>query len=76
MRRQGHVDVRYQRVYTHMKLQKVTKLRKLAVEVLVHSVKALLQLLLGQLADGIMCGVVVYIRQKDCLRESGLDVLS
>ena len=52
------------------------KLRQFAVQILVHRVKSLLQLLLCQLANGIVGGVVVDIGEEDGLREGRLDVLS
>jgi hypothetical protein len=60
----------------HMKLQQVAKLRQLAVQVLVHGVEALLELRLGELADGVVRRVVVHVREQDGLRERRLDVLS
>jgi len=49
-------------IVTHVKLQEMPKLRQFAVQILVHSVKPLLQLLLGQLADAVMGRVVVDVR--------------
>ena len=54
----------------------MSKLCKLAVEVFIHSVKALLQLLLGLGADRVVGGVVVDIGKEDSLRESRLDMFS
>jgi len=59
-----------------MKLEEVSKLRQLAVQVLVDRVKALLKFLRGQTADGVVGRVMVHVREKDGLRECGLDMLS
>lgn len=52
-----------------MELQEMTKLRKLAIQVLVHGIKSFLQLFFGQLADRIMRRVVIHVRKENCLRE-------
>lgn len=62
--------------YTHMKFKKVSKLRQLAVQVLVNRVKSLLKLLRGQTADRIVGRVMVHVREQNGLRECGFDVLS
>ena len=62
--------------YTHVKLKKVSKLRQLAVQVLIDRVKALLKFLRGQTADRIVGRVMVHVREQDSLRECGLDVFS
>jgi hypothetical protein len=54
----------------------VSKLGKFTVQIFVYGVKTFLELLLGELADGIMCGIVIDIREKNGLRERGLDMLS
>ena len=50
------------------------KLRKLAIEIFIYGIKALLELLLGQLADGVMGGVVIDIWEQNRLRERWADV--
>ena len=50
-----------------MELQKVTKLRQLTIEVLVHGVKALLQLLVGLCAYWVVGGVVIDVGEEDGL---------
>ena len=45
-----------------MELQQMPKLREFAIEIFVYGIKALLQLLLGELTHGVMCWVVVDIR--------------
>ena len=57
-----------------MKLQQVSKLRQLTVEVLIYRVKALLQLLFGLVTYGVVRGVVVDVRKQDGLRECRFDV--
>ena len=52
------------------------KLREFAIEIFVYGIKALLQLLLRQLAHGVVRRVVVDVREEDGLRERGLDVLA
>jgi len=63
-------------IVANVKFKKVSKLRQLAVQVLVDRVEALLKFLRGQATNGIMGRVVVHIREQDCLRECGFDVLS
>lgn len=60
---------------THVKLQEMPKLRQLAVQIFVHRVKSLLQLLLGLRAHWVVRRVVVDVGKEDGLRERGLDVL-
>jgi len=45
-----------------MQFEKVSKLGKFTVQIFVNGVKTFLELLLGELADGIMCGIVIDIR--------------
>ena len=45
-----------------MQLQKVTKLGKFAVKILIYCIKTLLELLLSKLAHGVVGGVVVNVR--------------
>jgi len=52
------------------------KLCQFAIQILVHGVKALLKLLLGQLADTVVGRVVVDIWQEDGLRKGGPYVFS
>jgi hypothetical protein len=52
-----------------MKLEQVAELCQLAVQVFIHGVEPLLQLRLGQLADGVVRRVVVDVREEDGLRE-------
>ena len=59
-----------------MYFKKVSKLCKLAVQIFVNGVEALLELFLSELADGVVCGVVINIRKKNGLREWRFDVLS
>ena len=59
-----------------MKLQKMPKLRQLAVQILIHRVKSLLQFFLRLVANRVVRGVVVDVREKNGLRERGLDVFS
>lgn len=59
-----------------MKLQKMPKLRQLAVQILIHRVKSLLQFFLRLVANRVVRGVVVDVGEKDSLRECGLDVLA
>ena len=49
-----------------MKLKEMAKLGEFAVQILVHGIKAFLQLFFRQLATGVMSGVVIDIRKKDC----------
>jgi hypothetical protein len=51
-----------ERTSTHMQFEKVSKLGKFTVQIFVNGVKTFLELLLCELANGIMCGVVIYIR--------------
>ena len=59
-----------------MELQKMPKLRQLAVQILIHRVKSLLQFFLRLVANRVVRGVVVDVGEKDSLRECGLDVLA
>ena len=59
-----------------MQLQKVPKLGQFAIQVLINCIKALLKLLLGQLANGVMCRVVVNIWKQNCLRKGWFYVFS
>lgn len=59
-----------------MKLQEMPKLCQFAIQILVHGVKALLKLLLGQLADTVVGRVMVDIWQEDGLRKGGPYVFS
>ena len=52
------------------------KLSELTVEVLIHCVKPLLQLLLSLGAYWVVGRVVVNVGEQNRLRERGLDVLS
>jgi hypothetical protein len=61
---------------THMQLEQVAELGQLAIQVLVHGVKALLKLLRRELADGVVRRVVVHVREEDRLREGRLDVFT
>jgi hypothetical protein len=45
-----------------MQLKKVSEFCKFAVQIFVNGVKPFLELLLGELADGVMCGVMIDIR--------------
>jgi hypothetical protein len=54
----------------------VSKLCKLAVQILINGVESLLELFLSELADRVVCGVVINIRKKNGLREWRLDVFS
>lgn len=46
---------------THMEFKKVSELCKLAVQILIDSVEALLKLLLRKFTDWVMCGVVIHV---------------
>jgi hypothetical protein len=59
-----------------MQLEQMAKLRQLTIQILINGVKALLELLLGQLADGVMSGVVIDIWEQHRLREWRTDVFS
>lgn len=59
-----------------MQLQKVPKLCQFAIQVLVYCVKPLLQLLLRQFAHRVVRRVVIYVGEKNGLRERWLDVFS
>ena len=59
-----------------MKLQEMTELRQFAVKVFVYCVKALLQLLLRQLAHWVVRGVVVDVGKQNRLRKRRFDVFS
>jgi hypothetical protein len=50
-----------------VELQQVPVLCKFAVEVFEYSIKPFLQLLLRQLADGVVCRVVIDIGKEDGL---------
>lgn len=54
----------------------MTKLCKLTVQVLIDSIKSLLQFLVCQLAYGVVGRVMVDVWEKNGLRERGLDVLA
>lgn len=54
----------------------MSKLRELAVQILVHGVKPFLQLFLRQFTDGIVCRVVIHVRKENCLRKGRLDVFA
>ena len=58
-----------------MKLEKVSKLRQLAVQVLVNRIETLLKFFWGQTADRIMGRVMVNVRKQNGLQECGFDVL-
>lgn len=58
-----------------MQLQEMTKLRQLAIQILIYRIKTVLQLLWGQLAHWVMSGVVVHVRKKNGLRESWFNML-
>ena len=64
------------RAQTYMKLEEVAEFRKLAIEILVHSVEALLQLALSLLANGIMGRIVIDIGEEYGLRERRSYVLA
>ena len=61
---------------THVKLEKVSKFRQLAVQVLVNGIKTLLKFLGSQTADRIVGRVVIYVREENGLREGWFDVFS
>jgi len=48
-------------VVAHMQLQQVPKLGELTVQIFIHGIETLLELLLCELADGVVRGVVVDI---------------
>jgi hypothetical protein len=54
----------------------VSKLCKLAVQIFVNGVESLLEFFLSELADRVVCGVVINIWKKNGLREWRLDVLA
>ena len=64
-----------ERQRTHMQLQKMPKFCQFAVQILIHGIKALLQLLFCKLANGVVRRIVVDVRQEDRLRERRLDML-
>ena len=45
-----------------MQFEKVTKLGKFTVQIFVNGIKTFLELLFGELADGVVCGIVINIR--------------
>jgi hypothetical protein len=45
-----------------MKFEKVSKLRELTVQIFVYGVETILKVLLSELADRVVCGVVINIR--------------
>ena len=59
-----------------MQLKQMAELRKFAVQVFIHCVKALLEFLLVQLAYWVMGRVVVHIGEQDGLGEGGPDMLA
>ena len=59
-----------------MEFQKVAKLGQLTVEILVHSIKALLQLLVGFGAYRVVGWVMVDVGEEDGLRKGRLNVLA
>ena len=54
----------------------MTELRQFTIKVFIHRIKALLKLLLRELAHGVVGRVVVHIRQEYRLRERRLDVFT
>jgi hypothetical protein len=54
----------------------MSKLCKLTVQIFVNGVESLLELFLGELADWVVCGIMINVRQKNGLGEWGLDMLS
>ncbi len=61
---------------TNMEFEKVSKLRKLAVEILINSVEPVLKLFFGEFADWVVCGIMINVWQKDGLGERRFDMLS
>ena len=59
-----------------MQLKQMAELRKLAVQVFVYGIEALLEFLLVQLAHWVMGRVMVHIGKQDSLGEGGPDVLA
>jgi hypothetical protein len=53
--------------HTHVELEKVSKFRQLAVQVLIDRIKTLLEFLGGQAADRVVSRVVVNVRKQDGL---------
>lgn len=54
---------------THMQFQEVSKLGQFTVQVFVHGIKTFLELLLGKLADRVVCRVMVHVWKKNRLRK-------
>ena len=59
-----------------MELQKMPKLRQLAIQILIDRVKSLLQLLLRLVANRVMRGVMVHVREENSLRKRWFDVFA
>ena len=59
-----------------MELQKMPKLRQFAIEILIDRVKSLLQLLLHLVANRVMRGVMVHVREENSLRKRWFDVFA
>ena len=59
-----------------MELQKMPKLRQFAIEILIDCVKSLLQLLLRLVANRVMRGVMVHVREENSLRKRWFDVFA
>ena len=54
----------------------MSKLRQLAIEIFIDSIKSLLELFLSELANRVVRGIVVDIWKQDSLRKWRLDVLA
>ena len=48
-------------IVTDVEFEQMTRLGQLNVEILIHGIEALLKLLVGQLANGVVGGVVVHV---------------
>ncbi len=54
----------------------MTELCQLAIQIFVYSIKPILKLFLRELADRIMCRVMIYVWQENGLGKRGLYMLS
>lgn len=59
-----------------MQFQEMAKFGQLAVQILVHRIEPLLQLLLRKFAHGVVLRVVVHVWKEDSLGEGRADVLA
>ena len=54
----------------------MAKLRKFTIEIFVYRIETLLEVFRGELANRIVCRIMIYVRQKNGLGERRTNVLS